>query len=193
MPMDEREALRHRFAWKRSVFESREGRETGERLNVHGPSKVSRTVNVFSPMNENGENGCILTTHTLIVNPVSGADRAPSRGKGSSLNLFIRIPAALSRCNRADRDDAISQLAPRAKTPPPDRPLRHRDDRIPFPLAPFRSVSFRFEPLPPFSPRLPSFSLLRCRAHAHCLRFFVRPSFRPRSIRGSAHAYARAP
>lgn len=58
--------------------------------------EASRPSQDFLPaLNGYGENGCILTTHTLIVNPVSGADRAPYRGKGSSLNLFIRIPEAL--------------------------------------------------------------------------------------------------
>ena len=74
--------------------------------------KYSRTIGRFPSgedfvpaVNGNGESGCILTTHTLIVNPVSDTDRTPYRGKGSSLNLFIRIPAVLSRCNRAKREE----------------------------------------------------------------------------------------
>lgn len=68
-------------------------------------------------MNGDGENGCILTTHTLIVNPVSDTDRTPYRGKGSSLNLFIRIPAVLSRCNRAERGDALRTSDFETRTP----------------------------------------------------------------------------
>lgn len=86
--------------------------------------KYSRTIGGFPSdqdfvpaMNGDGENGCILTTHTLIVNPVSDTDRTPYRGKGSSLNLFIRIPAVLSRCNRAERGDALRTNDFETRTP----------------------------------------------------------------------------
>jgi len=67
------------------------------------PLNIQETIPLLSPLSreayapasgDNNENGCILTTHTLIVNPVNVADRAdasPASGDHPLIRSFASL------------------------------------------------------------------------------------------------------